>query len=1316
MSSESSFQKQPEKQLEKQSEKKQYSSNLIRKFAIGITKLWLVLVFVACFLIGLLLTPWGTQALVNTMNNLVDELTIDYQSGGIGAELHLSSVKWERLSNQVDINNLRLSIQLSCVWKFALCIDSISLDKMMLQTQASGTASGAEPAASVITLPFPVSIKHLSFNEFSLKIQDTADITWQKLTGKLDFYQRLRIEKMQLDGFNLTTYATQTSQVATQAKPFDWTKWQYQPITPLPIVLPIHFDVLAFNMSDASVQLAGQPQIKIEKVSLKAEANKKTLQLHKLFIKHQQGRLSAEGNVQLNGDFKHVISIDASANINAKVNAKANTKLEKQIPLQFTLRSSGNINALTTQFELMETHLPVVTPADVSQIKPLKLVVDLVAQPSKATLPVKIRLKWNQLAWPLIKPEVKSETGVVDINGDLNRLNISIQTSLTGQNIPDVDINFSAVAASTAQNKSFELNTFLLETLGGQVLSQGELTFSEYINWQGSSVITHLDPSIFWPELVADINGEVSTQANNSQGIWKAKLTKLDINGQWQNYPLSTSGSIDFHQNDGLQLRTLLLKNANNILSLDGVISKQQKLDLKFKLDAKDLTSTLPQLGGTLNLAGNISGSFKQPEVSYELLGNDLLVAGVFVEQAVSEGHIKWDKQKPIVLNLELTGIQGINNQIDNAQIIVSGDASAHQLDLTTSGQSTSVDLSIQGKLNQTSWQGTWLSGEIESSYTNLTLLEPFKIEADWAKQEYFIAPHCWRHTENELCIKKASFNKNTMIWDVSLKEFDVLSVVQRLAPGIPLIKTRSRLNLDISGDWDIRQLPSVSLSASLSPADWVFSEKNNLQFTLDKTSVEAKLTPKNILANIQLSGEKIGSVSANVLGQSGVYADPLTRPIQGELLIARFDLAALKALVPQLDVLQGDINGQAQIDGTLGKPLLSGELKLANGALKDETLPVALSAIEQSIILKGQQAEFEGSYKLGKGLGRLNGKVAWIPALKGNIQVSGKELEFDYQNVIKAKVSPNINFIFEPNNLEINGEITVPFARVLVRELPKGSISPSKDVILVEQQAELAASQQRLTLNVLLKVDPLRSNTVKLDAFGLTTDLQGELRLQNNKSEIFSSGIMQLVNGRYRAYGQNLIIREGDILFNSTLERPFLNIEAVRDPKLTSNSVIAGLRVEGAAQNPAISVFSEPDMEQQQILSYLLTGRGIGESNSDSQDTILTNALLSFGLGKSENLISKVGNKLGFEDVNLDTSGQGESTQLSLTGTIAPGVQLRYGVGVFEPIPEVAIRYELIPKLYIEAVSGVSNAIDIYYQFSIEGSQNKQSKQAIQR
>ncbi|MFT6988738.1 MAG: translocation and assembly module TamB, partial [Paraglaciecola sp.] len=481
--------------------------SIISKFISGILKLTLVLVMVVCLFIGFLLTPWGTQSVVSVADNLVDELTIDYHSGGVGSELRLASLKWKQFGSNIDIDNLRLSIKLSCVWRFAVCIDSVSTDKMVVQIQPSESAQVAEPTTSALTLPIAVSIENLSLNAFSLKVQDTADVTWQKLTGKLDFYQFLRIEKMQLHGFHLTTYAIETPAAATQAEPFDWSHWQYQPMTAIPIVLPIHFDVLAFDMSAARLQLAGQQEVELKKVSLKAKGSKNEVQLHELFVEHEQGQLLAKGNVQLKGQFEHVFSVDA------------NVEWVEQTPLQLTLLSSGNINAVSTQVELIETRLSTKTQTAKTQtanaqVKPLKLVIDLTAQPAKATLPVNLSLDWSHLQWPLAEPELKSESGAIHINGDLNALKITIQTMLAGKNVPDTHINLSAIGVSTAQNKSFELNEFLLETLGGQVLSKGKINFSEFINWQGNSTISHIDPSVFWPELVADINGEVVTQAN----------------------------------------------------------------------------------------------------------------------------------------------------------------------------------------------------------------------------------------------------------------------------------------------------------------------------------------------------------------------------------------------------------------------------------------------------------------------------------------------------------------------------------------------------------------------------------------------------------------------------------------------------------------------------------------------------------------------------------------------------------------------------------------------------------------------------------
>jgi translocation and assembly module TamB len=1266
------------------------SSGFNRQFFQTIFKSLVVIFIICCLLIGFLLTSWGAKTVINNFNSRVHGLNLDYQSGGLGSELRLSSIKWQQPGSQVFIQDFRLSLKLSCVWRLALCIDSVAAKKTLVQLQPTDTTTNTGSTDSVFTLPFPIFIQTLNLTQFNIKIKNNVDISWQQLTAKLDFYQHLRVENMQLSGFNLSTLATE-SKDTHQSAVIDWADWQYDPIKSLPIKLPIHFDIMAFDVARANFQLAGQPEFELKSIHLKAQGNSKQVQISELLMVHNQGQLLAKGNVQLNGDFKHLLSIDASG------------QWLEHAPLKFTLRSNGNIDSLTTQLELIETKVSAVT-----QTLPLKLSANLMAQASKANLPNNLQVNWQNLAWPFDSPQFHSDQGNLDLNGDLQTLKMTLDTILAGQNVPETQISLVATANLTAQNKVLELQELLLQSLGGQVSSQGRLTWSKFMSWQGSSNVSHIDPSVFWPQWAADINGEIITKANNNQGVWQAMLQRLDIHGQWQGYPLNATGQMDFEQNKGLKIHSLLIKNANNSLLLNGAVSESQALNIDFILDAAELSNTIPQLAGMLNLVGKVAGSAQQPELNYELSGTELKIAEVFIERATGKGKINWSGRKSMDLNLELQGIQGINNQIDNTNITLTGDAEAHRFELTTTGKSTSVNIAIQGQLQQNSWQGKWLSGDIVSSYANLTLLEPFTIEADWATQEYSVSPHCWSHTDNELCIKQAEFKQNTALWDLSLKEFNLLSVIHRLVPRMPIIQTASRLNLDMSGDWQIEQLPNVNLQASFSAGDWVFNQKNNLQLSIDKMSFDTQINQQNILTKIHLVGNEIGILSSSLQAQSGLFEDPLNRPIEGELVIDGFNLAPLKVLVPQLEILQGVINGQAQIDGTLGKPLLKGAVNLTNAALKDESLPVVLNAIEQNIVLNGDSADFVGSYKFGQGAGKMDGSISWTHSLAGSLHIWGEALEFDYQNILKAKVSPNINLVFEANNLEISGEVTVPYARVKVRKLPEGSISASQDVILVEQQAQQDTTQQRMAVNILVKVDPFDNKQVKLDAFGLTTDLQGQLRIQNNKSDLFASGEMKLVNGRYRAYGQNLIIRQGDILFNSSITRPFLSIEAVRDPNLTADDVLAGLRVEGDAQNPTVTVFSEPDMEQQQSLSYMLTGQGLGESNSDSQDVVLTNALLSIGLGKSENFISKVGNKLGFEDVGLDTSGQGGNTQLSLTGTIAPGVQLRYGVGVFDSVSEVAIRYELLPKLYLEAVSGLNNAIDIYYQFSVEGSQNK--------
>ncbi|NLC21978.1 MAG: hypothetical protein GX771_08735, partial [Halomonadaceae bacterium] len=44
------------------------------------------------------------------------------------------------------------------------------------------------------------------------------------------------------------------------------------------------------------------------------------------------------------------------------------------------------------------------------------------------------------------------------------------------------------------------------------------------------------------------------------------------------------------------------------------------------------------------------------------------------------------------------------------------------------------------------------------------------------------------------------------------------------------------------------------------------------------------------------------------------------------------------------------------------------------------------------------------------------------------------------------------------------------------------------------------------------------------------------------------------------------------------------------------------------------------------------------------------------------------------------------------------------YGVGIFSPIAELTLRYTLWRDLYLQAVSGAAQAVDLIYSFSRPG------------
>jgi len=211
----------------------------------------------------------------------------------------------------------------------------------------------------------------------------------------------------------------------------------------------------------------------------------------------------------------------------------------------------------------------------------------------------------------------------------------------------------------------------------------------------------------------------------------------------------------------------------------------------------------------------------------------------------------------------------------------------------------------------------------------------------------------------------------------------------------------------------------------------------------------------------------------------------------------------------------------------------------------------------------------------------------------------------------------------------------------------------------------------------------------LRLSAFGLRGRLSGQLEVQEN---LTANGDLQILDGEFRRLGQELKLRRALLLFSGPISQPYLNVEAIREV----DDVVAGLRITGNATSPKSEVFSEPGMSQQEAMSYLILGRPLGE---EGDNNLLAQAALGLGLAGGAPITRGIGNALGLEDFAVEAEGSGNETQVVASGSITDKLSVRYGVGVFEPANQLALRYELTRRLYLEAVSGFASSLDFFYR-----------------
>jgi translocation and assembly module TamB len=241
----------------------------------------------------------------------------------------------------------------------------------------------------------------------------------------------------------------------------------------------------------------------------------------------------------------------------------------------------------------------------------------------------------------------------------------------------------------------------------------------------------------------------------------------------------------------------------------------------------------------------------------------------------------------------------------------------------------------------------------------------------------------------------------------------------------------------------------------------------------------------------------------------------------------------------------------------------------------------------------------------------------------------------------------------------------------------------------VIRNGKEVQPASQAAALPISAVVTVKLGDNINITGFGLESTVNGELVVRESPGVPTTGSGQLMVAGTYKAYGQDLTIKDGRLLFAGTpLDNPRLAIVAMRD---INDNLQTGLRIGGSAKSPVITVISDPNVGEADALSYLVTGRSlsdVGSASGSSQDALAsaTRSLEGAGAG----LVAKrIGQRLGLDEASVEENEMIGGSALTVGEYLSPRLYLSYGVGLFEPGEVIALRYKLSDDVGVRVQRG---------------------------
>ena len=465
--------------------------------------------------------------------------------------------------------------------------------------------------------------------------------------------------------------------------------------------------------------------------------------------------------------------------------------------------------------------------------------------------------------------------------------------------------------------------------------------------------------------------------------------------------------------------------------------------------------------------------------------------------------------------------------------------------------------------------------------------------------------------------------------------------------------------------------------------------------------NIQASLHDSMLQATMLLQGLSNSLLRANIQAPFTFSVSPLVlaTPSYGEITGTLKGEIQLENMAGFAQLNEQKLAGMMELDlgveGSSGKPRLTGWIQLKNGSYENLRTGTILREIEAGIVAQTSALVMNKATASDGEKGRLSaqGLLEFIPGqgFRFELDIALEKTRLFRYDWATAVAEGNLSLTGSLSGATLAGQIRLDSAEFRIPEQLASEIQDLQ-VIEINKPGEpprhviqaMTPGPWPLSLNLLV----LSPGQIFLSGRGLDSEWQGEIRVKGTAAQPAVTGTLSLVRGNANFLGKRFELKKGLLLFSgSTPPFPAIDVEA----EAKSKEITARLQFMGPIQSLEIRLSSDPPLPPDEILSRLLFGRS-ASNITPLQAIQLADSINTLTRGGGVDLLGRTRQLLNLDRLSLEQTGKNQDqTALSAGKYLSEDVYLKVQQGISPETGKASLTWEITPNISVETEVGVN-------------------------